>query len=66
MDVRLWGRILGRIPFTDGVDRDVYEDAEGWQYVQDEDGGMVYGTWLSSADGLCAREDATRLVWRGR
>jgi hypothetical protein len=29
MDVRLWGRIIGRVPFTDGINRDLYEDAEG-------------------------------------
>jgi hypothetical protein len=29
MDVRLWGRIIDRVPFTEGTDRDVYEDAEG-------------------------------------
>jgi hypothetical protein len=50
MDVRLWGRIIGRVPFTDGFDRDVYEDADGRQYVQDDDGGKVYGTWLPPAD----------------
>jgi hypothetical protein len=50
MDVRLWGRIIGRCPFTDGFYRDVYEDAEGRQYVWDLDGERVYGQWLPPAD----------------
>jgi hypothetical protein len=29
VDFRHWGRIIGRCPFTVGIDRDVYEDAEG-------------------------------------
>jgi hypothetical protein len=28
----------------------VYEDAEDQQYVEDGDGGKVYGTWLPPAD----------------
>jgi hypothetical protein len=36
------------MPFTDGIDRNVYEDAEGRQYVEDD--GKVYGPWLSPAD----------------
>ena len=50
MDVRLWGRIIGRCRFTDGIDRDVYEDTEGQQYVVDLDGERAYGEWLSPAD----------------
>jgi hypothetical protein len=44
------GRIIGRAPFTDGIDRDVYEDAEGQQYVQDDDGSKVFGPWLPPTD----------------
>jgi hypothetical protein len=33
MDVRLGDRTVGRIPFSNGIDRDVYEDAEGRQYI---------------------------------
>jgi hypothetical protein len=40
---------LGR-PFTDGLERDVYEDDEGRQYVLDGDGERVYGQWLWPAD----------------
>jgi hypothetical protein len=49
-DVRLWGRIIGRVPFTDDIDRDVDEDAEGRQYVHGEGGSKVYGEWLPPAD----------------
>ena len=38
MAVRRWGRIIGRVPFTDGTKRDVHEEAEGRQYVLDPDG----------------------------
>jgi hypothetical protein len=37
---------VGRRLFTDGLERDVYEDAEGRQYVPDPDGVKVYGVWL--------------------
>jgi hypothetical protein len=50
MDVRLWGRIIGRCRFTDGIDRDVYEDAEGRQYVHSDEGVKLYGQWLPPAD----------------
>jgi hypothetical protein len=41
-----------RCRFTDGIDRNAYEVAEGRQYVQDDDGGKVYGTWMMPADEL--------------
>jgi hypothetical protein len=44
-------RIIGRRLFTDGLERDVYEDAEGRQYVLDGDGQRVYGVWLCPAGG---------------
>ena len=34
-------RMAGRRPFTDGVERDVYEDNEGRQYVLGPDGERV-------------------------
>jgi hypothetical protein len=43
-------RIIGRVPFTDGVVRDVYEDADGRQWVVGHDGEKVYGVWLLPAD----------------
>jgi hypothetical protein len=43
-------RVIGRRLFTDGLERDVYEDAEGRQYVFDGDGERVYGVWLWPPD----------------
>jgi hypothetical protein len=43
-------RVIGRVPFTDGVMRDVYEDADGRQWVAGHDGEPVYGVWLLPAD----------------
>ena len=44
------GPLPGRRLFTDGLQRDVYEDAAGRQYVVDGDGVRVYGQWLWPAD----------------
>jgi hypothetical protein len=43
-------RLAGRVPFVDGVTRDVYEDADGRQWVAGYDGERVYGVWLMPAD----------------
>jgi hypothetical protein len=43
-------RVIGRRLFTDAIERDVYEDPEGRQYVFDGDGVKVYGVWLPLAD----------------
>ena len=43
-------RIIGRRLFTDGIERDVYEDAEGRQHVIGHAGECVYGTWLAPPD----------------
>jgi hypothetical protein len=43
-------RIVGRMPFVDGVTRDVYEDAEGRQWVAGHESERVYGVWLLPAD----------------
>jgi hypothetical protein len=40
---------LAACPFTDGAGRDVYEDADGRQYVLDG-AQWVYGVWLPPAD----------------
>ena len=37
---------LGRLPFVDGVTRDVYEDAGGRQFVLDDAGDPQYGVWI--------------------
>jgi hypothetical protein len=44
------GRIVGRVLFVDGVVRDVYEDADGRQWVLGYVGERVYGVWLKPAD----------------
>jgi hypothetical protein len=43
-------RIIGRVPFTDGAEREVYEDDDGRQWVVGHDGERVYGVWLPPAD----------------
>jgi hypothetical protein len=42
-------RKIGSTRFTDGIERDVFEDAEGRQFVED-DGELVAGQWLPSTD----------------
>jgi hypothetical protein len=42
--------VVGHVPFADGVTRDVYEDADGRQWVVGYDGERVYGVWLMPAD----------------
>jgi hypothetical protein len=43
-------RVVGRVPFVDGATRDVYEDADGRQWVAGYGGERVYGAWLMPAD----------------
>jgi hypothetical protein len=43
-------RVIGRQLFTDGIEREVYEDAVGRQYVLDHEGAKVHGLWLYPAD----------------
>ena len=50
MDTSNVDRIISRRLFTDGLERDVYEDAAGPQYVLDPDREKVYGVWLLPAD----------------
>jgi len=50
MNTQSSDRVIGRRLFTDGLERDVYEDAAGRQYVLDLDGAKVYGVWLWPAD----------------
>jgi hypothetical protein len=40
---------IGSIRFTDGIECDVFEDAEGRQFVED-DGELVAGQWLPPVD----------------
>jgi hypothetical protein len=43
-------RVIGHRLFTDGIERDVYEDASGRQYAFGPDGEQVFGQWLLPAD----------------
>jgi hypothetical protein len=43
--------IIGRVPFTDGIDRDVYQAGDGRQYVVDTAGLPVLGVWILVEDG---------------
>ena len=43
-------RIIGPVPFVDGVTRDVYEDGDGRQWVVGYEGERVYGIWLAPAN----------------
>jgi hypothetical protein len=39
-------RSLGTVPFTGGVDRKVFLDEDGRQFVVDGNGDPVYGVWI--------------------
>jgi hypothetical protein len=43
-------RPVGRVPFVDGVAREVYEDADGRQWVVGYEGERVYGVLLVPPD----------------
>ena len=38
--------IIGRVPFTDGIERDVYLSGDGRQHVVDTAGMQVFGVWI--------------------
>jgi len=38
--------VIGHRWFVDGVERAVYQDAQGQQYVLDNDGSRVDGVWV--------------------
>ncbi len=42
----LAGYAIGTRDFTDGATRTVYRNPTGRQYVLDDDGRRVWGTWL--------------------
>ncbi len=50
---------VGRVRGPDGVERDVYEDADGRQYVLGDQGEKVFGLWLlgTSARPQLPREE---------
>jgi hypothetical protein len=37
---------VGQQSFTDGIEREVFEDGNGRQFVLDDAGEPVYGQWL--------------------
>jgi hypothetical protein len=43
-------RAVVRVPFVDGLTRDVFKDADGRQWVTGYDVERVYGVWLVPAD----------------
>jgi hypothetical protein len=43
-------RVVGRVPFVDGVVRDVCQDEDGRQCVTGHEGERVYGVWLVPPD----------------
>ncbi len=43
---RVAGPPVGRVRGPDGAERDVYEDADGRQYILGEQGEKLYGLWL--------------------
>jgi hypothetical protein len=43
-------RPVGRVPFVDGVARDVYEDADGRQWVTGYEGERAHGVRLVPPD----------------
>ena len=43
-------RVIGRVPFVDGVARDVREDADGRQWFTGYDGERAHGVWLLPSD----------------
>ena len=48
-------RRIGSTQFTDGAERDVFEDTERRQFVED-DGELVAGQWLPPADETVSGE----------
>jgi hypothetical protein len=43
-------RIIGRVPFVDGVMRDVFEDPDGQHWVIGYEWERVYGVWILPPD----------------
>ena len=49
---------VGRVRGADGIERDVYQDPDGRQYVHGDQGEKVFGLWLPGAPPAAPREDA--------
>jgi hypothetical protein len=58
MDRPEGGRAVGLVTFTDGSERDVFEDDYGRQWVVGDGGERVYGAWLAPPDEPVAVERA--------
>ena len=41
---------IATIKFADGIERPVYDDGEGSQYILDGNGKPVYGVWFIPRD----------------
>jgi hypothetical protein len=54
-------RAVGRVPFTDGAEREVHEDADGRQWVVGYDGEPVFGVWLPPAEEPVIQEEESRV-----
>jgi hypothetical protein len=50
------GTRVGRVRCRDGVERDVYQDADGRQYVVGDQGEKVFGLWMPDAPSAAPRE----------
>jgi hypothetical protein len=51
---------LASIPFIDGIVRPVFLDVDGRQYVLDNDGNAVYGSWIYVDEPLIVRAATDR------
>jgi hypothetical protein len=56
---------IGRVQFTDGVERDVHQGDDGRQFVVDNAGLRVFGAWLVFYRSRGAAERLERLGARG-
>jgi hypothetical protein len=43
--------VIAHVDFADGVSRPVFEQLDGRQYVQDDEGERVYGLWFIPPEG---------------
>lgn len=57
------GTVIGKRRFVDGVERDVFLDANHQQYVVGYAGERVYGVWLLTEDVL---DDTPVVVMAGK
>jgi hypothetical protein len=53
-------KAIGSILFTDGIARPALLDVDGRQYVLDNDGNPVYGSWIYFDEPLIVRAATDR------